>query len=233
MDVTFPGWSATGAGSAAPSEAEVAGLGPGGGAPDAEGAPANEAFPTPVPPRRKSRVVLWSAIGVGVAVAVLIAMMASAQPSSQGEAESPLLGNAAPPISGRGLDGGHYSLSQFRGHWVLVNFMATWCMPCQREMPQLERFWAEHAKRGDAVVFTVADDPSNVAQLRAYLNAKAAKWPAVDDPAATVSYGLQGLPTSFLVAPDGTVYWYLLGDVQAPQLDKLLQEGAAAGMGQA
>ncbi|HTV11725.1 MAG TPA: TlpA disulfide reductase family protein [Acidimicrobiales bacterium] len=186
----------------------------------------------PAPVRRR-RVVMWSAICVAVAVAVLIAVIASAQPSSEVSAKSPLLGNTAPAISGRGLEGGHYTLSQFHGRWVLVNFMATWCTACQKEMPQLERFWDEHSKRGDAVVLTVADDPTNLAQLRSFLISKGAHWPAVDDPAATVSYGLQGLPTSFLVAPDGVVYWYLLGEVQASQLDKLLQQGASLGLGQA
>jgi len=170
---------------------------------------------------------------MGVAVAVLIAVIASAQPSSEVEGKSPLLGGLAPAISGPGLDGGHLSLGEFRGKWVLVNFMATWCEPCQKEMPQLQKFWQQHSKRGDAVVLTVADDPGNVGQLRAFLRAKRAGWPAVNDPSATVSYGLQGLPSSFLVAPDGTVYWYLLGEVRASQLDSLLQQGAASGLGAA
>ncbi|HUB72093.1 MAG TPA: TlpA disulfide reductase family protein [Acidimicrobiales bacterium] len=189
--------------------------------------------PTVPLPVRRHRPVLWAAIGMGVAVAVLIAVIASAQPSSEVEGKSPLLGGLAPAISGPGLDGGHLSLGEFRGKWVLVNFMATWCEPCQKEMPQLQKFWQQHSKRGDAVVLTVADDPGNVGQLRAFLRAKRAGWPAVNDPSATVSYGLQGLPSSFLVAPDGTVYWYLLGEVRASQLDSLLQQGAASGLGAA
>ncbi|HMK97169.1 MAG TPA: TlpA disulfide reductase family protein [Acidimicrobiales bacterium] len=177
------------------------------------------------------RPVLWAAGGVAVALAVLIAVMASAEPSSEVSANSPLLGNLAPAISGPGLDGGHYSLSQYRGEWVLVNFMASWCVACQKEMPQLQRFWQEH--KGDAVVLSVAEDPSDVGHLTAYLRARGAHWPAVDDPAAAVAYGLQGMPTSFLVAPDGVVYWYLLGEVQARQLDALLKQGAAAGLGAA
>lgn len=197
----------------------------------AHSAPPDEALAPPV--RRRSHIVLWSAIGVGVAIAVLIAVIASARPSSQVAGKSPLLGNPAPAIAGRGLSGGRYSLSQFRGRWVLVNFMATWCPPCLKEMPQIRLFWKEHARRGDAVVLTVADDSSNVGRLRSYLAAQGARWPAVDDPAATVSYGLQGLPSSFLVSPDGIVFWYLLGELQARQLDQLLHQGSAAGLGPA
>lgn len=182
---------------------------------------------------RRSRTVLWAAVSVAVFAAALIAVIASAQPSSEVAGKSPLLGNAAPPISGPGLRGGHYSLAQFRGKWVLVNFMATWCAPCEQEMPQLMAFARQHDKAGDATVLTVADDPSNVGQLRDFLAAKGATWPAVDDPAATVSYGLTGLPSSFLVTPDGIVYAYLLGQVRASQLDNWLYHGALKGFGRA
>jgi cytochrome c biogenesis protein CcmG/thiol:disulfide interchange protein DsbE len=179
------------------------------------------------------RPVLWAAGAVGAALAVLIAVMASAQPSSEVTAASPLLGQPAPAIQGPGLAGGHYSLAQFRGKWALVNFMATWCPPCRKEMPQLQRFWQEHRARGDAVVFSVAEDPSDVGHLRTFFRSRGANWPAVVDSSASVAYGLQGMPSSFLVAPDGLVYWYLLGEVQAAQLDNLLKRGASAGLGAA
>ena len=178
-------------------------------------------------------MVLWAAAGMAVVVAALIAVIASAQPSSEVEGKSPLLGGPAPAISGPGLAGGHYSLDQFRGRWVLVNFMATWCEDCQLEMPQLMAFSRHHAKAGDATVLTVADDPSNVGQLRRYLADQGARWPAVDDPAATVAYGIQGLPSSFLVAPDGTVFAYLIGEVRASELDNWVRQGAAKGFGRA
>jgi thiol-disulfide isomerase/thioredoxin len=185
------------------------------------------------PTGRPRRTVLWVVVGTAVVVAALIAVVASAQPSSEVEGKSPLLGGPAPAISGPGLGGGHYSLAQFRGRWVLVNFMATWCEDCQQEMPQLMEFAKQHARAGDATVLTVADDPSDVGQLRRYLAAEGAGWPAVDDPVATVSYGIQGLPSSFLVAPDGTVFAYLIGEVRASELDSWLQQGAAKGFGAA
>jgi cytochrome c biogenesis protein CcmG, thiol:disulfide interchange protein DsbE len=182
---------------------------------------------------RRRRTVLWAAVGIGVVTAVLIAVIASAQPSSQVTAGSPLLGSNAPAISGPGLGGGHYSLAQFRHEWVLVNFMATWCVACQQEMPQLVMFAREHATTADATVLTVAYDPTNVARLKAFLKARGAHWPAVDDPAASVSYGVTGLPSSFLVAPDGIIYAYVPGEVKAAQLNSWLQQGAAKGLGRA
>ncbi len=181
----------------------------------------------------RRRTVLWATVGVAAVTAVLIAVIASAQPSSQVTARSPLLGRAAPAISGPGLAGGHYSLAQFRNEWVLVNFMATWCQPCQQEMPQLVKFADQHAKSADATVLTVVYDPTNVAQLKTFLAARGARWPAVDDPSASVSYGVTGLPSSFLVAPDGVVYAYVPGEVEAAALDNWVRQGAAKGLGPA
>jgi cytochrome c biogenesis protein CcmG, thiol:disulfide interchange protein DsbE len=182
-------------------------------------------------PRR--RPVLWASLAAGAVLAVLIAVFASSQPASQVVANSPLLGNTAPAISGDGLAGGHYSLAQFRHEWVLVNFMATWCEPCQQEMPQLLKFAEQHAKAADATVFTVAYDPADVGQLKTYLANRSARWPAVNDPAASVPYGVTGLPSSFLVAPDGIVFAYMPGGVTAAELDSYIQQGAAKGLGPA
>jgi thiol-disulfide isomerase/thioredoxin len=173
--------------------------------------------------------VLWAALGAAVVVSALFAVIVSAKPSSEVLGKSPLLGKPAPAVSGEGLGGGRYSLSQFRGKWVLVNFMATWCVPCQQEMPQLLLFSKQHARAGDAMVLTVAYDPSNVAQLRTFLAERGARWPAVDDPEASVSYAVQGLPSSFLVAPGGTVVAYIEGEVRAKDLDAWIRQAAAKG----
>ncbi len=182
---------------------------------------------------KRRRTVLWASVGVAAVTAVLIAVIASAQPSSQVTARSPLLGSNAPPIAGPGLAGGHYSLAQFHNQWVLVNFMATWCEPCQQEMPQLVKFAKQHAKTADAVVLSVVYDPTNVSQLKTFLAARGARWPAVDDPSASVSYGVTGLPSSFLVAPNGIVYAYVVGQVEANALNNWLRQGAAKGLGRA
>ena len=185
--------------------------------------------PQPAPGGRRHRSVLWAAVGAAVVVSALFAVIVSAKPSSEVLGKSPLLGRPAPAVSGPGLGGGRYSLSQFRTKWVLVNFMATWCVPCQQEMPQLLLFSRQHARVGDAMVLTVAYDPSNVAQLRTFLAERGARWPAVDDPEASVSYAVQGLPSSFLVAPGGTVVAYIEGDVRAKDLDAWIRQAAAKG----
>jgi cytochrome c biogenesis protein CcmG/thiol:disulfide interchange protein DsbE len=192
--------------------------------------PADAADPsdsaTPLPTRRrKSRVVLWSAVATAVVLAALIAVLASSKQASEGSASSPLIGKPAPPVSGSGINlAGSYSLSRFAGKWVLVNFSASWCIPCQQETPQLVAFEQEHAPAGEAVILGIEFDEGDTPALASFLKANKATWPAVDDSQAEVSYGVRGIPESFLVDPRGTVVANFFGGVKAAEIDKTLNQ---------
>ena len=178
--------------------------------------------------RPRSRTVLYTSLGVAVVIAVFIAVLASAKPST--DRSSPLIGKAAPPVSGRALNGGgSYSLAQYGGKWVVVNFSASWCVPCREETPQLAKFTAEHARAADATVLAVAFDPSDVANLAAYFRQNHVAWPAVDDPSAEVAYGVSQIPQSYLVDPSGTVVAKFFGTLTAAQVDRVIQKATAAG----
>ncbi|HXS25874.1 MAG TPA: TlpA disulfide reductase family protein [Gemmatimonadales bacterium] len=168
--------------------------------------------------------MLWVTVGVAVVMAVLVAVLASSSPASQVTAQSPLVGRAAPSIAGKAIDGSGTSvtLSGLSGKWVLVNFAASWCVPCRQEMPQLLDFQRQHAS-GDATILTVAYDQQDVANLASLLKAQGATWPAVDDGSAVVDYGVGGLPESYLVDPAGTVIAKYVGGVNAAQLDAVIR----------
>ena len=184
----------------------------------------------PVAAKPRSRVVLWTSLGVAVVIAVLVAVLAAARPTTSSNNSSPLVGKAAPPVAGPALNGGgSYSLSQFSGKWVLVNFSASWCVPCQEEMPQLQSFTNQHAKSGDAVVLAVAFDPSDVSHLAGYLRSIHATWPAVNDPSAEVAYGVSQIPQSYLVDPQGTVVAKFFGALTASQVDKVITKATGGG----
>jgi cytochrome c biogenesis protein CcmG, thiol:disulfide interchange protein DsbE len=171
----------------------------------------------------RSRLVLWVSLGVAAAVAVLVAVLATSGPADQVSADSPLIGKPAPTISGPNLLGGQpVSLSSYAGKWVLVNFAASWCVPCREEMPQLSAFARDHAASGNAVILTVAYDPTNLSDLAAFLRSQHASWPAVDDGQAVVDYGVGGLPESYLVDPQGTVVAKYEGEVVAAQLNAVI-----------
>jgi cytochrome c biogenesis protein CcmG, thiol:disulfide interchange protein DsbE len=180
-----------------------------------------------VPRRRNGRLVLWISLSVAVVLAVLIAVLASSSSAGQG-VSSPLVGKPAPAISGTALGGsGQVSLAQFKGQWVLVNFAASWCIPCHEEMPQLKLFAQQHQSPPTAVIVTVADDESDVGSLRSYLRSAGATWPSVDDGQAVVDYGVGQIPESYLVDPSGRVVAKYFGGVVAATLDAFITQAAA------
>lgn len=187
-----------------------------------------EAPPAAVEPptARRSRPVLYTSVAVAVVVGVLIAVLAAAHPSN---GTSPLIGKSAPPVAGPALNGGgQQSLSLYAGKWVLVNFAASWCVPCREESPELQKWTQDGSHAGDAVVLAVAFDPSDVANLAAYLRNSHLSWPAVNDPSAEVAYGVSQIPQSYLVDPQGTVVAKFFGSLTAAQVDKVIDRAETA-----
>ena len=177
---------------------------------------------TPTIPRRSNRV-RWIALAVAVPVLVLVVALAGSQPAGTRAADSPLLGKPAPALEGQTVDGEAFALGAAPGRWVLVNFFATWCVPCVREHPELVRFADRHRAAGDAeVVAVVYDDPA--AEVRKFREERGGDWPMVVDPDGRIAleFGVAGVPESYLISPDGTVAAKLIGGVAADALDEVL-----------
>jgi cytochrome c biogenesis protein CcmG/thiol:disulfide interchange protein DsbE len=170
------------------------------------------------------------ALAVAVAVGALVAVLATRPSASSTAAASPLLGKPAPAVSGPGLTGGPVDLSSLRGRFVVVNFFASWCPPCQVEEPELVQFAYQHRTAGDAQVLGVVFADRSASAAR-FLASTGAAWPAVADPSgqAALAYGVRGPPETFVVAPDGLVVARLLGAVKATDLDQVLSRARAEG----
>jgi cytochrome c biogenesis protein CcmG/thiol:disulfide interchange protein DsbE len=138
-------------------------------------------------------------------------------------APSRLTGRPAPDIEGPGLDGNKVRLSGLRGRYVLVNFFATWCVPCVREHPELVRFSSRHDAAGDASVVSVVYD-DELSDVRSFFASRGGDWPVIDNNGAKVDWGVRGVPESFLVDPDGVVLTRIVGGVTEGGLERLLAE---------
>jgi len=161
------------------------------------------------------RPAVWVTAGIAVVIALLVVVLATRKPATDRLVKSPLVGKDAPAISTTTIDGSsRYALADQQGKWVLVNFFATWCVPCQREHSELVQFANAHAATNDAAVVSVvfSDEVSNVVS---YFKQRGGGWPVVrdDNGAIATAWGVARVPESYLVAPNGLVVIKITGGV--------------------
>lgn len=124
------------------------------------------------------------------------------------------------------VDGSTYELATHRGRWVVVNFWATWCGPCLKEMPELSEL---DQRRDDIDVVGLAYDDIEVTDMQAFLKEHPVTYPIVIvdtfDPPADFATP-RGLPMTYLIAPDGKVAKQFLGPVTAKEIEAAVAAGA-------
>ena len=113
---------------------------------------------------------------------------------------------AAPEFTLNNLSGERVKLEQFRGDYVLLNFWATWCLPCVKEMPSMERLQQNFKDRGIQVV-AISLDKEPKEKVAAFVDQLSLTFPILLDPDGIVSgpYGASALPSTFILNPDGRV----------------------------
>jgi cytochrome c biogenesis protein CcmG/thiol:disulfide interchange protein DsbE len=129
------------------------------------------------------------------------------------------VGEMAPAESLPRLEGGGgESLADYRGRWVLVNFWASWCVPCREEAPALERFQRRHGGAGFTVVGIDSRDLSG--DGRQFAEKYGLSYPQLrdGDGDAAHAFGTTGVPENFLIDPSGKVRLLVRGPVTAEYL---------------
>jgi peroxiredoxin len=179
--------------------------------------------------RQKSsgnQVAIWL-IGLGaIAIVVVIVVMNVGQAvhppgPAAGESLSPGATNmGAPDLTLTTVDGRELSLADLQGRAVLVNFWATWCPPCRREMADLQQFHLDNQDAGIVVVAINAGE--SAAQVEQFAQEYGLTFDLLLDPAmqALADFRVSSLPTSIFIDREGKIHGRHTGQIVRQQMDE-------------
>jgi len=125
----------------------------------------------------------------------------------------PWSGVVTPALTLSDLEGRAHRLADYRGKVVLVNFWATWCVPCREEMPSIEKLRASLEGRPFVVLAVNLAEPES--RIRQFLEAVPVRFPVLLDKNAQTAKAWQArvLPATFIVGPDGVARYQYFGEL--------------------
>jgi thiol-disulfide isomerase/thioredoxin len=131
----------------------------------------------------------------------------------------------APAFTLPDLAGGQVSLAELRGRPVVIDFWATWCAPCERQVPVLNAF---HDKYGDRIpVLGIAVDVDGAASVPPFVAAHGLRYRVLlGDEGLAQDYEAFGFPTLYVIRPDGTIHSAHVGVVSPEALESAVAEWA-------
>ena len=111
------------------------------------------------------------------------------------------------------LAGETVGLSQFKGKVVFLNFWATWCGPCRAEMPSMETLYSSYREKGFEILAVNSGESRR--EVLAYIQEYGFSFPTLLDEDGKVSsgYGIQAIPTSYLIDRDGMIVARIVGSI--------------------
>ncbi len=176
-------------------------------------------------PAATVRYATWLA---GLIFATSTVLFRAAQdPSDTATLRKSIIGTTPADFTLPDIEGQEVRLSDFRGKTVMLTFWATWCAPCNAELPTVQEIYEEYRDNGLVVL---AVDDENQATVREFLRAKHYSFTALVDSKRTVfrEFAIHYIPTAFVINPDGIVTQEVTG-WEGPQ--RLLEALRAAGFG--
>lgn len=191
--------------------------------------------PASRPPRRLRSLLIGSVIALALALFLFVGLRKPAPSSPSGSSPVVGVGSVAPDFTLPSLTGGapvHLNaLGAGRDRPVVLNFFASWCVPCQQESPLLARTADAERAKGSPVQFVgvdVADQPSDAIP---FIKKVGITYPVGRDAKLTVTsglYGLNGEPNTFFIDGTGHVIGHVIGPVTATTLQQWLHRLAGA-----
>jgi peroxiredoxin len=188
---------------------------------------------SPAPARRRilDHSLVRGALGLAVLGVILGGLLAIDQLNSGGnsalgalDGQRPDVGEQAPAFALRDTEGKVHTLSDYEGQVVWVNFWATWCGPCRRELPDIQRLADEFA--GQGLVVLAVNQEESAGKALGFWEELDLRLPILLDSDADVSaqYRLRGLPDNFFIDRDGTLRAFDMGFLTEDQMRERLAE---------
>lgn len=141
------------------------------------------------------------------------------------------VGDPVPDFALQTADGEDFSISEAKGSVVVLNFFATWCGPCQIELPHIEQIWAENRDNQNFQLIVIGREESH-AKVLEYRQKKGFTFPIAGDPERQVYslFARESIPRTVVVSPEGTIVYSSAGFYEADieQLMSVLSEQMAA-----
>lgn len=174
-------------------------------------------------PRARRGAVNWKILVGGLLlIAPLLWVLYSGFGKDPHALPSTMEGRVAPPFALQDMDGNPVSLESLRGTPVVINFWATWCVPCKQEHPYLQEAARAYEGRVRFLGVLYGDEP---ATARAFLGRYGSSYPTlVDaDQSTAIDYGVAGVPETFFVNAEGQIVRKVSGPVNMAVLVETLE----------
>ena len=162
-----------------------------------------------------------------LAAVVLIAFLPGCNSPVPSSSMRQLDGQPFPDVMLKGLDGNEVSITRHQGKLVVLNFWATWCPPCRKELPSLQRLSQALDPSHYAVIGVTVDLDQHL--VNEFLLDKAVTYPNYMDPEMRLTsdaLGVRLFPATFIIAPDGTLLGSIFGEMEwdSDEVKHALQE---------
>ena len=179
--------------------------------------PLDTVLEAPASPTRTSNRGRLIALGVGLVIILALALV-STLGLRQANTPRPEVGQVAPPFALTLFDGKQTRLTDLRGQVVVVNFWASWCIPCIDEAPELEQTWQSY--QGKGVVFLGVDYVDTEPKALEFLKKYGISYPNGPDLGSRISYDyrIKGVPETFVVDKAGVVRFVKIGPTTQSEL---------------
>lgn len=139
----------------------------------------------------------------------------------------PVLPRPAPDTLGTKLEGGAVALSEYEGKIVLVDFWATWCVPCVKAMPEMQKLHDKYADTGFSVI-GISIDEEGIKKVKPFLAKRKFTYPMLLDTNTKApvwkAYGVHGVPALFLIDRAGQIVQQWTGKIDSKVVAKAVTE---------